>query len=65
MSERFTPTTCRICNRGFDLANPWNDLNPTASTAWCPNCGKWTEVDAETMAKARERRGETDKKGAS
>ena len=33
MSATFTPTTRLNCGRGFDLANPWNELNPSVGTA--------------------------------
>jgi len=54
--ETFTPTTCRHCLRGFDLANPWTQLHAETNFARCVHCGEWTAVEPESMAKARARR---------
>jgi transcription elongation factor Elf1 len=55
MPQGFITATCSQCNRGYNVANPLVELK--GQHAICPHCGQRTEVDAETMQKAREARG--------
>jgi hypothetical protein len=56
-SDDFIPTTCKQCNRGFNVANPWVQLEPPC--AICPHCGQRTMVDEKTMERAKDARGVT------
>ena len=51
MPQNFIAATCTQCNRGYNVANPLVELKD--QYAICPHCGQRTEVDPETIAKAR------------